>query len=183
MDHDVSEALKGFTQRYIDLWQHETGSPPASKDLFGIDSPCTVSSSDDEVFWLPQPFVPASELNSVERALDLTLRPEAHAFYTTQFAGDMTASYLDHTFNLVQVWSEEDFVRLQENLIGHLLTQKRLKLSPTVFLATTDSELMMLSLCNLSGEVILEQFGSKKRTTLSSSLSELITMLSPEIPG
>jgi len=183
MHHDVSDALRGFTQRYVDLWKQETTNPPASEDLFGIASPCAVRSSDSEVFWLPQPFVPTFELSNVERALDLQLRPEAHAFYTTQFAGDMIARYLDHTFSLVQVWSEDDFIRLQENLIGHLLTQKRLKLSPTVFLATTESELMLISLCNISGEVVLEQFGSKKRTILSSSLSEFITMLAPRYPN
>jgi len=182
MDHDVSDALRGFTQRYVDLWQQKTGSAPCSEALFGVASPCAIRSSDDEVFWLPQPFPLKTELENVERAFDLQLRPEAHAFYTTQFAGDMSASYLDHDFTLVQVWSEDDFIRLQENLIGHLLTQKRLKLSPTIFLGTTESELMLVSLCNLSGEVVLEQFGSKKRTILSSSLAEFLTMLVPQIP-
>lgn len=181
MDHEVSDALRGFTQRYVDLWQQETGKAPASEGLLGLDSSCEVNRSDSEVFWLPQPFLPQSELANVERALDLQLRPEAHAFYTTQFAGDMQASYLNHTFTLVQVWSEEDFVRLQENLIGHLLTQKRLKLSPTIFLATTDSDLMLISLCNLTGEVALEEFGSKKRTILSSSLAEFLTILTPKL--
>lgn len=181
MDHEVSDALRGFTQRYVDLWQQKTGNAPASEELAGVASPCTVSSSDNAVFWLPQTFTPATELANVERALDLQLRPEAHAFYTTQFAGDMQASYLNHAFTLVQVWSEEDFIRLQENLIGHLLTQKRLKLSPTLFLATTDSELTLLSLCNLTGEVMLEEYGSKKRTILSSSLAEFLTMLVPQI--
>lgn len=182
MDFDVSNALRGFTQRYVDLWQHKTGNTPASEELFGIDSPCALSSGENEVFWLPQPFVPQSALANVERALDIGLRPEAHAYYTTQFAGDMQASYLDHNFTLVQVWSEDDFIRLQENLIGHLLTQKRLKLAPTVFLATTDSELTLLSLSNVTGEVMLEQFGSKKQTVLSSSLAEFLTMLEPRIP-
>ena len=182
MDHKVSDALKGFTQRYVELWQEKTGSAPSSDALYGVASPCEIRSSDHEVFWLPQPFSLPAKLENVENAFDLILREEAHAFYTTQFAGDMTASYLNHEFTLVQVWSEDDFIRLQENLIGHLLTQKRLKLSPTIFLGTTDSELMLLSLCNLSGEVVLEQFGSKKRTILSSSLAEFLTMLAPQIP-
>src|SRR5471030_2181236 len=183
MESDVSEALRDFTQRYVDFWQQETGFPPSSEELLGAESPCVVKSSDTAVYWLTQIFSPAETLANVERALELQLRPEAHAFYTTQFAGDMSAKWQDQRLTLLQVWSYEDFTRLQENLIGHLVTQKRLKLTPTVFLATTESELNMVSLCNVSGEVILEQFGSKKRTLLSSSLSEFLTMLSPDFPG
>jgi len=182
MESDVSVALREFTQRYVDLWQQETGFPPSSEELLGVDSPCVVKSSETAVYWLTQVFSPADTLANVERALELQLRPEAHAFYTTQFAGDMSAKWEGNQLILLQVWSPEDFTRLQENLIGHLVTQKRLKLTPTIFLATTDSEMDMVSLCNVTGEVILEQFGSKKRTLLSSSLVEFLTMLSPNFP-
>ncbi|SQI36317.1 SecY interacting protein Syd [Leminorella richardii] len=77
------------------------------------------------------------------------------------------------------MWSDEDFIRLQENLIGHLVTQRRLKLSPTLFIATTDSEMDMVSLCNLSGEVVLEHFGTQKRETLAASLESFLEQLEP----
>jgi len=182
MESDVSEALRDFTQRYVDFWQQETGFPPSSEELLGVESPCVVKSSDTAVYWLTQIFSPAETLANVERALELQLRPEAHAFYTTQFAGDMSAKWQEQRLTLLQVWSHEDFTRLQENLIGHLVTQKRLKLMPTIFLATTASELNMVSLCNVSGEVILEQFGSKKRTLLAPTLSAFLTQLSPDFP-
>jgi hypothetical protein len=57
----------------------------------------------------------------------------------------------------------DDFRRVQENLIGHLVVQK-LKLSPTLFIATLESELEVISVCNLSGEVIKETLGTAKRT-------------------
>jgi len=182
MESDVSEALRDFTQRYVDFWQQETGFPPSSEELLGVESPCVVKSSDTAVYWLTQIFSPAETLANVERALELQLRPEAHAFYTTQFAGDMSAKWQEQRLTLLQVWSHEDFTRLQENLIGHLVTQKRLKLMPTIFLATTASELNMVSLCNVPGEVILEQFGSKKRTLLAPTLSAFLTQLSPDFP-
>lgn len=42
MDLNISTALRSFTQRYIDLWQQQTGHLPASKELYGVPSPCIV---------------------------------------------------------------------------------------------------------------------------------------------
>ncbi|MFC0226226.1 SecY-interacting protein [Serratia aquatilis] len=179
MEHDVSSALREFTQRYVDVWQQQRGHAPASQELYGIASPCIVENRDDVVLWLPQPFTPVSTLEKVEKALEIELQPDSHTFYTQQYAGDMSAQFAEHQLTLLQVWSEDDFVRLQENLIGHLVTQKRLKLSPTIFLATTESEMAMVSLCNVSGNVVLEQFGTDKRVVLSASLGNFLDGLRP----
>ncbi|OKP26248.1 SecY-interacting protein [Serratia fonticola] len=181
MDHDVSHALREFTQRYVDAWQQQYGHAPASQELYGVASPCIVENRDDTVLWLPQPFTPAASLEKVEQALELRLQPDIHTFYTQHYAGDMSAQFGEHPLTLLQVWSEDDFIRLQENLIGHLVTQKRLKLSPTLFLATTESEMTVVSLCNVSGNVLLEQFGSKKRTLLAACLGDFLNALRPRV--
>ncbi|PWC14931.1 SecY-interacting protein [Brenneria roseae subsp. americana] len=181
MDCDVSQALAAFTQRYIELWQRETGHSPASDALYGVPSTCIIETREETVYWLPQLFSPASALDGVERALDISLHPDIHAFYTTQYAGDMTAQFDSRSCTLLQVWSEGDFIRMQENLIGHLLTQKRLKLSPTLFLATTDSEMTMVSLCNVSGQVLLEEFGTKRHQILAPTLAGFLSGLCPQI--
>ena len=67
--------------------------------------------------------------------------------------------------------SEDDLQRVQENLIGHGHA-KRLKLSPTLFIATLDSELDVISVCNLSGEVIKETLGTRNRDVLAPSLAD-----------
>ena len=104
--------------------------------------------------------------------------PDAHRFYTQQYAGDMSAQFGEHRLSLLQVWSEEDFIRLQENLIGHLVTQNVSAVANAVP-ATTESEMTMVSLCNVSGNVVLEQFGSDKRTLLAATLGNFLDALRP----
>lgn len=177
----VPQALQGFTDSYCDLWRSQRASQPASTDLCGIPSPCIVESNDEQVFWLPEPFRPAQDLSAVERAMDITLRPEAHQFYATQFAGDMEARHGELAMTLLQTWSADDFERVQQNLIGHLVTQRRLRLSPTVFIATLESDLEVVSLCNLTGEVVLEKLGAPSRTTLAPNLQEFLSSLIPVV--
>jgi len=175
----TTQALTDFTTRYCEFWQQQCGHPPASAALYGVASPCITQTLDDEIFWQPQPFTLAKNLDAIERAIGLQIQPALVAFYTTQFAGDMSAQLNGNELSLVQVWSEEDFVRVQENLIGHLVMKRRLKQTPTLFIATTESELEVISLCNLSGEVIIEQLGKNKREILAGSITDFLKLLQP----
>ena len=179
MDIETAHALTSFTTRYCDAWHESRGTWPQSADLYGVPSPCIISSLDDSVLWQPKPFAGEQNVNAVERAMDIVVEPAVHTFYTTQFAGDMAARFADITLTLLQTWSEDDLQRVQENLIGHLVTQKRLKLSPTLFIATMDSELEVISVCNLSGEAIKETIGTRNREILAPSLADFLTQLKP----
>ncbi|ELY2778024.1 SecY-interacting protein [Cronobacter sakazakii] len=179
MQNEVQQALAAFSARYCEAWRQQRGSLPVSEEYIGISSPCIVSTHPDAVEWEPQPFTPEDSLGAVEKALDIVIQPDAHAFYASQYAGDMTARYDDVALTLLQAWSQDDFRRVQENLIGHLVTQKRLKLSPTIFIATLDSELDVISLCNLTGEVVQETLGTRKRRVLAPSLSAFLSQLIP----
>ncbi|MDJ1655247.1 SecY-interacting protein [Raoultella sp. Ech2A] len=181
MDNQTAEALQAFTQRYCDAWQQQRASLPRSEELYGIPSPCISATDGDAVFWQPQPFSLPANISAVERAFDIVVQQPAHSYYTTQFAGDMQARFAGETMTLLQAWSPDDFQRMQENLIGHLVVQKRLKLSPTLFIATLDSELDVISVCNVSGEVLKETLGTRRRTTLSASLASFLNQLDPVV--
>lgn len=181
MDANVQQALLAFTQRYMDAWQHTCGHLPASEDLYGIPSPCAVRNENERVFWTPQPCEAGTDFSGVSRALDIGLHPDVEAFYATQYAGDMDARFDDIDCTLLQAWSADDIVRMQENLIGHLLTQKRLKLPPTLFLATTEAEMALISLSNVNGEVWLETFGTREHRVLAPSLTVFLQQLSPRV--
>jgi len=179
VDIETANALTAFTTRYCDAWHENKETWPQSEELYGVPSPCIVTTLDDRIIWQPQPFTAEQNVNAVERAMSLVVQPAVHAFYTTQFAGDMRARFALETMTLLQTWSEDDFLRVQENLIGHLVTQKRLKLAPTLFIATLDSELDVISVCNLTGEVIKETIGTRKRDVFAPSLAEFLNQLEP----
>ena len=122
MDHQTAEALRAFTQRYCAVWQQQRHSLPRSEELYGVPSPCVVDTQGEAVFWQPQPFSLAQNISAVERALDIVVQQPLHSYYTTQFAGDMSGRFAGETLTLLQTWSEEDFQRVQENLIGEYVT-------------------------------------------------------------
>ncbi|SFN09724.1 SecY interacting protein Syd [Izhakiella capsodis] len=181
MYEDTAQALKNFTTSWCQHWQDTLGHDPLSAELYGIPSPCVIATSGEQVFWQPQPFQPLADLTAVARALDIEIQPSVNAFYTTQFAGEMSARIGDLELQLSQVWSLDDFSRTQENLIGHLLMKRRLKQTPTLFIATTITDLDVISVCNLTGEVISEQLGTKERRKLVDSLPDFLSRLQPVI--
>lgn len=179
MNDLIAAALRDFTQLYCQQWQQRYGHPPASAELYTIPSPCAVENRDDRVIWQPQPFNAEPQLSAVERALELQLQSSVVSYYTTQYAGDMQATFEQQPITLLQVWSEDDFVRVQENLIGHLVMKRRLKQTPTLFIATTDSDSEIISVCNLTGEVICEKLGTPQRKKLAEDLRTFLTLLQP----
>lgn len=159
--------------------RHEKrGTWPQSTDLCGVPSPCIIASQDDYVIWQPKPFMGEQNVNAVERAMDLVIQPALHAFYTTQFAGDMTACFAGQPLTLLQTGAKTicNAFRKTSLVTGHA---KRLKLSPTLFIATLDSELDVISVCNLSGEVIKETLGTRNRDVLAPSLADFLTRIEP----
>lgn len=178
---ETAAALRNFTTNYCQEWQQTHGHAPASEALYSIPSSCIIATDETSVLWQPQPFTLPQNLDAVAHALDIEIQPAVVAWYTTQFAGDMAAHFATRELSLLQVWSEDDFIRVQENLIGHLVMKRRLKQAPTFFLATTQSELEVVSLCNLRGEVILEQLGTNKREILAENLPAFLNALHPDV--
>lgn len=160
--------------------RHEkNNSWPLSEELYGVPSPCIISSTDDAVFWQPQPFVGENNLNAVERAFDIVVQPAVHAFYTTQFAGDMHAQFADEKLTLLQTWSEDDFRRVQENLIGHLVTQSASSYHLRFLLPHKIMSLTSFRCAICPVKCAKKLLGTRKRTVLAASLAEFLTQLKP----
>jgi SecY interacting protein Syd len=180
----VTDALISFYARCEKLWQENNYQPQQEFDP-DWDSPCFFYNEDSVEAsyrsWCPVKRAEKISFSNIETALNIELDPQIAEFFGAYFSDHMAASYQDEVIELVQVWSEEDFERLQENMIAHLMMKKTLKQSPTLFIASCEDDMEIIALDNVTGEVVRELLGKDKAEVLAPDLASFLNALHPII--
>jgi SecY interacting protein Syd len=185
----LAKALLSFAEQYITSHQEKNkgGFPSVEFDDQWL-SPCIDEKvSDDLCSWQPISIetLTASRMltepltfTNVEQALDITLHPDIKTYFTTMFSESLNVECAEGALSLLFAWNEEDFARLQENIIGHIMMKQRLKQAETIFFAVTDEDDIIISLDNATGEIWAERVGCKPHKKLADSLLSLFKDLS-----
>ena len=176
----LTQSLWIFANDFIDFHEKNNGHLPIiAKDDNWISS-CQQSDYDENnIHWRPVEIDINLSFKNIESALDIYLHPDIKTYFSTYFSESINAKCEDGGISLLFAWNKEDFHRLQENIIGHILMKKRLKQDNTIFFAVTDEDDIILSINNDSGEVWVERVGFKAHKKLANSLNCFINQLTP----
>ena len=179
MSNQVVSAISALFARWLH-YRHGCGGLPHRPWDPEWPSPCELGEPwNGEVYWQPvQRDVPGSMAN-VATGLDMELHPDLSAYFGHWYAGPLAFSFKGLRIEPVLPWNQIDFERLQENLIGHALMQRRLRLTPTFFLAATRLDSHLISLDNQSGAVLFERVGRAENRKLAPDLATFLSRLEP----
>jgi SecY interacting protein Syd len=180
MNHTTQTQLFDFFERYKQLWQKQKQSLP--KQVFDPQwlSPCQIGDVQENLIeWSAVLRDSEVDLANIEEALEIKLHPSIVQFFCSAYADCLPAMYQDHPIELIQVWNEDDFKLLQENMIAHFLMQKRLKKPASMFIASCSDEMQIISVLNETGQVQLETLGKGQETVLNETLTDFLTQLEP----
>lgn len=172
LDTALDEFISRFRQHHNDMTIEFDPEWP---------SPCYGQNTEPgtRVPWCPVRQTQNNHFQNVESAMGLTLDPQYCEYFTRYYSENLPATAEQGNCELLQVWNQDDFERLQQNLIGHLLMKKRLKQSPTLFFALTDEDDFILTIDNESGRVMLEQVGKQPVREVADDLATFLTGLTP----
>ena len=191
MSINVHTALTEFHHKFLEQYQELHKTLPVIEHDPQWLSPCEQGEPQANLsFWQPVSTTHASgsgsepelDFSGLEGALELTLHPDIKMFYTSFFSDNLPARCTDGDLELLQVWNSDDFERLQENMIGHIMAKRRKRQPETFFIGVTDDDEIIITVLNATGEVWAERVGQNPHRKLADSVATFITQLTPNIP-
>lgn len=144
-------------------------------------SPCELRQEAEQTFWTPTEQQLSVDFSGLANAAEAPIHKDIQDYYGLYWSGILLAKTQEGPVSLIQIWNQEDFDRLIENLVGHLMMKIRAKAPFTVFFANTeeDSELF-LSIDNASGVVLLEEPGKAPIREVAPNIASFLDRLTPD---
>lgn len=179
----ISQRLTDIGRTYVSLFEQTHGFLPVCEKDDKWVSPCELTAFDENHnHWKPVQADANLNFLNVETALDIALHPSIKEYFSVLYSESISASCEDGKLSLLFAWSKDDFSRLQENIIGHILMKQRLKQSLTIFFAITDDDDFILSLNNNTGEIWVERVGMEPHKKIAESMMEFLNLITIEAP-
>ena len=177
----MSDPLASLLERYVALHQAARGTLPRQPYEPDWPSPCQVGPPDAAgwIAWRPVRRKPPADFSGLERALEAPLHPNLAAYFGRFWSDVVPGRTAEGGVSLIQIWNEQDFERLIENLLGHALAKARARAPLTLFFATTDEDERFLSVDNASGRVLLEIPGEPPVREVAPDLDAFLARVEP----
>ena len=115
----------------------------------------------------------------LEDALEFPIHTDIKQYYSRYWSDPIPANFNGDNLSLLFVWNEEDYERLRSNLVGHCLSKRKIKSSPTFFFACTEPDELVLSIENDTGRILLEEPGKPPIREIAPSLEVFLSQLKP----
>lgn len=177
-------ALESFIHLYFQKYNQLFGENPRYYPQ-EEDSPCIIKgeniNADKAVLWQMIKRHHRGNFNNVEQALNIRLWPEINDCYGALFAAPLLFDADFGHGELTQVWNEQDFDYLQQNIIGHLMMKQKLKQPLTWFIGLIDDSDKMLTVNNDDGSVWTEIPGELQGQKLADNLTDFFDLLKPKV--
>jgi len=186
MSNPLVETFDSFVNAYIDLAGDDDRQLLTEYDADWF-SPCLLLDTEqlaeladgEQTAWRPILQPASSRLGDLAKALEIEIHPQLETLFCRYYGHDLPATTERGDLDILQAWNQDDFERLQKNLISHVLMKRRLKQPETLFFATTDQEDFIISIDVASGNVMLEQVGKVPKEVLAEDLNSFIKSLQP----
>ncbi|KZN49113.1 hypothetical protein N474_24870 [Pseudoalteromonas luteoviolacea CPMOR-2] len=172
--------MESLHQRFASATEQNQGHLPLTQHDSDYPSPCEKGqpNTHGQIQWQATPRKPLEDLTDLAKALEVEFPEPLHAYYGAVYGGNILAKFEGHEVELLQVWNEDDFVNLQQNITGHVLMKRRLKQDDTIFIGLTEKEDLLITVKLNTGEVCLEYVGKPPHHVLAANLEVFLEQLS-----
>jgi SecY interacting protein Syd len=182
MSKQVTAALDEYVKKYLIAAKNYPEMVTVEYDNeWPSDCYTTPGNVGDRVTWQPIKRSGSANFNDLEKALEMKIHQDVISYYSAYWSDNLSAESSNGYLQLLQPWNQNDFERLQQNLVGHILMKRRLKQPETLFVALTDEDDYILTVDNTSGEVMLEQVGLLPKKAVAANLAVFIQSLQPSV--